>query len=204
MLSHLEDGTRISAETSRRLSCDAGVVKVVRGPDGDVLNVGRRTRTVPPALRRALEVRDRGCRFPGCGLRFTDAHHVEHWAHGGETKLENLILLCRFHHRLVHEEGWRVEFWGKRRRPAFIDPRGRIRMDVELESDREVELPDQAVDALIRENEICGVEVDGWSLRPEPSVTTGRGNGDTSGRLGASWAAEARALEALDAAHFGV
>lgn len=200
--SHLEDGTRVSAETSRRLSCDAGIVKVVREAEGDVLDVGRRTRTVPPALRRALEVRDRGCRFPGCGLRFTDAHHVEHWADGGETKLENLILLCRFHHRLVHEEGWRVEFWGKERRPAFIDPQGRIRMDVELESGREVELPDRPVRALVRENEMRGVEVDGWSLRPSATATAGGGNGG-AGRLGPSWPAEARALEALDAAHFG-
>jgi hypothetical protein len=73
-----------------------------------VLDVGRRTRTVPPAVRRALEARDRGCRFPGCGLRFTDAHHIEHWADGGETRLENLVLLCRRHHRLVHEDGYRI------------------------------------------------------------------------------------------------
>ena len=108
--SELEDGTRVSAETSRRLSCDASMVRLTEGPDGSVLDVGRKTRTIPPALRRALESRDRGCRFPGCGLRFTDAHHVRHWADGGETKLENVILMCRFHHRLVHEEGYTVHF----------------------------------------------------------------------------------------------
>jgi len=124
--SELEDGTRVSAETSRRLACDASVVPIGHAPDGSVLGVGRKTRTVPPAIRRALEARDRGCRFPGCGLRFTDAHHVRHWADGGETKLGNLLLLCSHHHRLVHEEGWRVEWWGRDRQPAFIDPRGQV------------------------------------------------------------------------------
>jgi hypothetical protein len=103
-MSELEDGTRLSAESSRRLSCDAGCVEVEveHGSDGAVLDVGRRARTVPPAMRRALEVRDRGCRFPGCGLRFTDAHHVVHWANGGDTSLQNLLLLCARHHRAVH------------------------------------------------------------------------------------------------------
>jgi len=122
--SELEDGTRVSYETSRRLACDASVVEVGHGKDGSVLGVGRKTRTIPPAIRRALEARDRGCRFPGCGLRFTDAHHVRHWADGGETKLGNLLLLCHHHHRLVHEQGWKVEWWGRDRQPAFLDPRG--------------------------------------------------------------------------------
>ncbi|MFO7587361.1 MAG: DUF222 domain-containing protein [Gemmatimonadota bacterium] len=123
--SELGDGTRVSAETSRRLGCDAAVVAVGHGPDGSVLDVGRRTRTVPPALRRALEARDGGCRFPGCGLRFTDAHHVRHWADGGETALGNLLLLCAHHHRLVHEGGWKVAWWAGGR-PAFTDPRGQV------------------------------------------------------------------------------
>jgi hypothetical protein len=103
--SELEDGTRVSAETSRRLSCDASLVRLARsrGASGNgrrapILTVGRRTRTISPALRRALDVRDRGCRFPGCGLRFTEAHQVVHWADGGETSLENTLLLCRYHH----------------------------------------------------------------------------------------------------------
>ena len=90
----------------------------------EVLDVGRRTRTIPPALRRALDVRDGGCRFPGCGLRFTEAHHIEHWADGGVTKLDNLLLLCRHHHRLVHEEGWRVA-WVSGFPPEFTSPTGR-------------------------------------------------------------------------------
>jgi hypothetical protein len=108
--SELEDGTRVSAETSQRLSCDAGMVRVHHAPDGSILSVGRRTRTISPSLRRALEVRDGGCRFPGCGSRFTEGHHVTHWAEGGETSLLNCLLLCRHHHRLVHEGGWRVEW----------------------------------------------------------------------------------------------
>ena len=71
--------------------------------------VGRKTRTVPPAIRRALDHRDGGCRFPGCRLRFCDAHHIKHWADGGETRLDNLVLLCRRHHRAVHEDGFSVE-----------------------------------------------------------------------------------------------
>ena len=89
------DGIRVSAETSRRMACDAAVVAMVRAKDGSVLNVGRRTRTIPPHIRRALEERDRGCRFPRCGCRFTEAHHVKHWADGRETSLRNTLLLCR-------------------------------------------------------------------------------------------------------------
>ena len=97
------DGIRVSAETSRRMACDAAVVAMVHAKDGSMLSVGRRTRTIPPHIRRALEERDRGCRFPGCGCRFTEAHHVKHWADGGETSLGNTVLLCRRHHRAVHE-----------------------------------------------------------------------------------------------------
>jgi hypothetical protein len=105
----VEDGPALPAETARRLACDASLVTITEH-DGRPLSVGRKTRTVPPALRRALRSRDRGCRFPGCDQRrFVDAHHIQHWAHGGLTKLANLLLLCRHHHRLVHEGGYRVE-----------------------------------------------------------------------------------------------
>ncbi len=76
--------------------------------DGSVLDVGRRTRTIPPALRRALRARDRQCRFPGCHARRCDSHHIQSWADGGATRLDNLVLLCRRHHRAVHEEGFQV------------------------------------------------------------------------------------------------
>ncbi len=102
------DGLRVSAETSRRMSCDAAAVVMRHAPDGAILDVGRKTRTIPPALRRALQARDRQCRFPGCHARRCDAHHVRHWADGGATRLDNLVLLCRRHHRAVHEEGFTV------------------------------------------------------------------------------------------------
>ena len=102
------DGLRVSAETARRMACDASAVVMRHGPDGSVLDVGRKTRTIPPALGRALRARDRACRFPGCTARRCDAHHVRHWADGGTTRLDNLVLLCRRHHRAVHEEGFTV------------------------------------------------------------------------------------------------
>jgi len=107
----LDDGPGVSAETARRLGCDASVVLLVEDENGEPLNVGRKTRSIPPALRRALRSRDRGCRFPGCThTRFVDGHHIRHWADGGETKLSNLVSLCRFHHRQVHEGGVAIEF----------------------------------------------------------------------------------------------
>ncbi len=105
----LEDGARVSAETSRRLACDASRVMMRHDGNGRVLEVGHRTRTIPPALRRALVHRDQGCRFPGCGVRYAQGHHIHHWANGGATTLDNLSLLCRRHHRAVHEEGYQVE-----------------------------------------------------------------------------------------------
>jgi hypothetical protein len=104
----LEDGARVPAGTSLRLSCDASRTLMRHDEAGRVVEVGARTRTVPPALRRALQYRDRGCRFPGCGVRFAEGHHIRHWAHGGPTTLPNLALLCRRHHRAVHEEGFQV------------------------------------------------------------------------------------------------
>ena len=99
----LEQGPGISSATVRRLSCDSSLVCIVENDKGEPLNVGRKTRSIPPALRRALDARDAGCCFPGCTFdRFVDAHHVRHWAEGGETKLENLVTLCRSHHRMVH------------------------------------------------------------------------------------------------------
>jgi hypothetical protein len=105
----LEGGTRVSAETSQRLACDASRVVMRHDHDGRVVEVAARTRTIPPAIRRALHHRDRGCRFPGCTVRFGQGHHIRHWAHGGPTTLSNLAILCRRHHRAVHEEGFQVE-----------------------------------------------------------------------------------------------
>ena len=105
----LEEGSHVSAETSRRLACDASRVVMRHDEDGRVVEVGARTRTIPPALRRALHHRDRSCRFPGCNIRFGQGHHVRHWAQGGPTTLSNVALLCHRHHRAVHEEGYQIE-----------------------------------------------------------------------------------------------
>ncbi len=154
-MSELEDGTRFTAENSRRTACDASVVEIDVGAQGELLGVGRRRRTVPPALRRALEARDRGCRFPGCGLRFTDAHHIEHWADGGATSLKNTVLLCRRHHRLVHEEGHRVlsDAVGQ---VVFFDPRGKPI----AASSPPTALGDDPLGVLIERNRERGVEPD--------------------------------------------
>ena len=103
-----DGGVHVSAETSRRVACDASVVVMREGPDGAVLDVGRKTRTIPAAIRRALAARDARCRFPGCTARRCDAHHITHWCDGGRTSLDNLMLLCRRHHRLVHEGGFQA------------------------------------------------------------------------------------------------
>lgn len=106
---HIRDGSGLRTETARRLACDASVVTFLER-DGEPLSVGRRTRTVPPAMRRAVEARDGGCRFPGChNKRYVDAHHIEHWAAGGETRASNLLMLCRRHHRMVHEDSYSIE-----------------------------------------------------------------------------------------------
>ena len=106
------DGQYVPAGTSRRIACDAATVVMRHDRDGTVLDVGRKTRTIPPAIRRALAARDHRCRFPGCNCRHCDAHHVQHWADGGVTRLDNLLMLCRRHHRAVHEEGFGVELRG--------------------------------------------------------------------------------------------
>jgi len=121
--SDIDPGIRVSAETSRRLTCDASVVQVSRSPGGELLDFGRRTRTIPPALRRALHLRDGRCRFPGCPSRFCEAHHITHWAHGGATSLANTLLLCRHHHRILHEGGWTLSL-DREGHPVFRNPLG--------------------------------------------------------------------------------
>ncbi len=183
--STLERGGNVSAETSRRLACDCGVVHWVEGkehansggggpgvvrrgfyPDlpglgADVLNVGRKTRSIPPAIRRALRHRDGGCRFPGCTAhKYVDAHHVVHWADGGETKLDNLVTLCRHHHRAVHEGGFDVRT-GADGQPVFYDRQGK----------RIPEVPETRfrgnVFALITENRRAGVDVSAETCLPD-------------------------------------
>jgi Domain of unknown function (DUF222)/HNH endonuclease len=119
----LAGGRPLAAETARRLSCDASLVEL-REREGELLSLGRKRRTVSPPLRRALIARDRGCRFPGCERsRFVDAHHVQHWSQGGETSLDNLVVLCRRHHRLVHEHGYTLRL-GDDGEPRFENQHG--------------------------------------------------------------------------------
>jgi 5-methylcytosine-specific restriction endonuclease McrA len=148
----LEGGTHVSAETSRRLGCDASRVVMRHDSDGRVTEIGARTRTIPPAIRRALHHRDHGCRFPGCGLPFGQGHHIRHWAQGGPTTLSNLAMLCRRHHRAVHEEGYQVE-----RQPdgelRFRRPDGRSLPDVPPPP----AVPDDPVQTLRARNEAAGL-----------------------------------------------
>ena len=120
-----EHGGRVAVETARRLGCDGALLGVVKGARGEPLAVGRRTRAVPPAIRRALRVRDGGCRFPGCDRsRHVHAHHIRHWADGGETGLDNLVTLCSQHHRQVHEGGYGVR--ARQGGIEFTRPDGRV------------------------------------------------------------------------------
>lgn len=120
----VEDGPVLAMETARRLACDANWLVAVDGPGGAPLGVGRRTRRVPAWLSRLLNERDEGCRFPDCGRsRWTHAHHIRHWAENGPTDLENLITLCGFHHRKVHNEGWEIR-GNPNGRVDWIHPRG--------------------------------------------------------------------------------
>jgi hypothetical protein len=106
----LQDGTGISGATLLRLACDTSLLVARTDVDGRVLDLGRRSRTVSPALLRALRLRDRRCRFPGCrSAAFVDAHHIEHWADGGETSIDNLVLVCHAHHVALHEGGFAIE-----------------------------------------------------------------------------------------------
>ena len=105
--SSIEDGPGVSLETSRRIACDSSVVCIKEDENGEPLSIGRRSRSIPPSMRRALQARDKGCRFPGCThTRFVDGHHIKHWADCGDTSLDNLVMLCRHHHHLVHEGGF--------------------------------------------------------------------------------------------------
>jgi Domain of unknown function (DUF222)/HNH endonuclease len=119
---HVEDGPAISPATLQLIGCNATISTMVHDADGSVLSVGRRSRKAPPALRRAVRERDGyRCRFPGCHSRKTDLHHIRYWSNGGETSLENLLLLCRRHHTLVHEDGYIITPGGG----GFYNPDGR-------------------------------------------------------------------------------
>jgi hypothetical protein len=157
----LEDGARVSAETSQRLACDASRVIMQEDAQGNIVEIGARTRTIPPALRRALQRRDKGCRFPGCHVRFTEGHHIRHWAQGGPTTLSNLALLCRRHHRAVHEEGFRLE-----RQPegalVFYRPNGWVLPHVPAAP----AVPGDPVGEVQKESTANGLQIDPHTLKP--------------------------------------
>ncbi|MFC3897232.1 DUF222 domain-containing protein, partial [Lentzea rhizosphaerae] len=123
----LDTGEHLPADQLRRVACDAGIIPAVLGGEGQPLDIGRKTRTFPARIRRALVLRDRGCAFPGCDRppRHCDGHHVRHWADGGDTSVDNAVLLCRQHHTLIHQSKWEVRmitgiptFYA----PAWLDP----------------------------------------------------------------------------------
>jgi len=158
----LEDGTGISAQTCQRLCCDAGIVPMLEDEAGVTLDIGRKSRSVPAGMRRALRHRDGGCRFPGCtNTRFTDAHHIEPWDHGGDTALENLIELCRRHHRFVHEYGYAI----RREHDAiwFVDPAGHA---IPQTGERPY-LFTSGVDRIAAALQLEGIELDPETNRPD-------------------------------------
>jgi len=169
----IENGPHVSAETSRRIACDSSVLGIKEDENGEPLAIGRKTRSIPPAMRRAIRIRDEGCRFPGCTHdKFVDGHHIEHWADGGETNLDNLVLLCRHHHHLVHEGGFSCEkngsgevvFRDQRRVPlATWAPQPRI-CDEDIKDWLDREFFDKGIDAdTCRSQWYAGERMD-WNL----------------------------------------
>ncbi len=156
----IHHGPALGAETARRLTCDCSAALVIRNSAGAVLDVGRKTRTLPRAIRRALTTRDVTCRWPGCDeARYVRGHHVRHWAHGGPTALSNLVSLCWHHHFLVHEGGWRLEA-GADGSLHITDPHGqRLGEPPALEVDPDA--PD-----LIAQNTARGIEIDATTAIP--------------------------------------
>jgi hypothetical protein len=123
----LDNGDHVPVGQVRQLACNAGIIPLLLGSQGQPMNIGRKTRTFPAGIRRTLVARDRGCAFPGCGRppRQCDAHHIKHWANGGDTSVDNAVLLCRHHHTLIHQSEWEVKlvngiptFYP----PAWLDP----------------------------------------------------------------------------------
>ena len=154
---YLDNGYGIASETAKRLLCDGSYIGVVHDKDGSVLDIGRKTRSIPVAVRRAMNLRDDGCTFPACDSKiFIDGHHIVPWAEGGATKLENLASLCWYHHKMLHEGGFKM-----RRNPdgtfVFFRPSGALIETPLLKGDKY---------AVERENLALGVKVDAMNLTP--------------------------------------
>ena len=157
----LKGGARVPAGTSQRLACDASRVVMWHDAEGRIIGVGARTRTIPPALRRALYHRDKGCRFPGCGWPFGEGHHIQHGANGGPTTLSNLAMLCRRHHRTVHEEGFQIERLADGEL-CFRRPDGRVLPDVPPPT----AIPANPTDARQAQNDGAGVQINARTAMP--------------------------------------
>jgi hypothetical protein len=161
----------ISAETARRLGCDAGVTEVVDDEHGVPLSVGRKRRAIAGSLKRALLKRDTACTYPGCDHRlFLEGHHLQHWADGGETSLQNTALLCSLHHRYVHEYGYTIEL-GPDQRPQFRDPHGRLVATVPVPT----MVPDLGWPRIRTANQALDIDADTiaceWDGTPMPYAT---------------------------------
>ncbi|WP_205633186.1 HNH endonuclease signature motif containing protein, partial [Enhygromyxa salina] len=162
----LRDGTPVPLHVARMLACDSARVDVVTGADGQLLDVGRSTRSIPSAITRALWLRDGGCRVPGCGRkRHLHGHHIQAWAEGGPTRLANLVLVCPGHHRMIHEGGLSVEV--RADKIMFIDQRGHtiLAAPPRVGSDQELE----ALERFLREADLhidASTTTPKWDGRP--------------------------------------
>ncbi len=162
----LGDGTCISPTAARRLACDCGLTAVLESDHGTPITIGRKRRTIPASMKRSLLRRDRTCRFPGCCVRvFLQGHHRQHWMDGGPTELDNLVSLCGFHHRYVHEYGFRVEL-ACDGAVQFIDARGKVLKNVP----ERIAQPDLGWPAILAGNEPLGITAEtcacGWNGGP--------------------------------------
>jgi hypothetical protein len=157
----LENGQPLSQEMVRRLCCDGSIARILER-DGNPLSIGRKTRSIPPAMRRALRAAHGCCAFPGCSqTHHLDAHHIEHWVDGGETKLENLIHLCRHHHRLMHEGGFAIRRKGSGF--IFVSPQGKL-------IPQAPRMPRGECRSIVQKNHRSGLRPTGSTLFPRDST----------------------------------
>ncbi len=155
----LNDGPALPVETVRRLFCDASTVALIRRESGETLTVSKRTSSLPRSARRAARFRDKGCRFPNCGERvFVDVHHIHHQSRGGGHEHVNIIELCWFHHRLVHEGGWTVRFL-EHDEVVAITPTGNVISSF-------VEPSAIAGSTISERNDAAGVSIDATTITP--------------------------------------
>jgi hypothetical protein len=155
----LNVGPAPPVETVRRLFCDASTVALIRRENGEPLTVSKRTSSLPRSARRAARFRDKGCRFPNCGERvFVDVHHIHHQSRGGGHEHVNVIELCWFHHRLVHEGGWTVRFL-EHDEVIAITPTGNVISSF-------VEPPSSARSPISERNDAAGVSIDTTTITP--------------------------------------